>query len=199
MVVVALVGIMLGVATMSLSGLRSTTLSTATRQVADYINVCRSRAISEHTAIRIGVVVDSPDKADPINDSRMKRFSSWAWNKKTKSFEQLDNWQRLPGDLVFESRVANFIRASDYAHKDPSSIRGHHVFAETARNPMLEDGQAIRFFQFSPTGRVSVEGNEDRNLILILRAGKTDDRFTGTNWAQLNVDTLTGRVRIYRP
>jgi prepilin-type N-terminal cleavage/methylation domain-containing protein len=199
MVVIVLVGIMLGVATMSLSGLRSTTLSTATRQVADYINVCRSRAISQHTAIRIGVVVDSLEEIGPTNDDRMNRFSSWAWNKRTKSFEQFDAWQRLPGDLVFESREANFVRASEYASKDPASIRGHQVFAEIAPNPMNVNGQTIRFFQFSPTGRVSVEDSEDRNLIIVIRSGESQNEFKGTNWAQVNIDTLTGRVRIYRP
>lgn len=184
---------------MSLSGLRSTTLSTATRQMTDYINVCRSRAIAKHTAIRIGVVVDSKAGGGPTNDARMKRFSSWAWNKKTKSFEQLDAWQLLPGDLVFEPRVVNFIRESEYARKDPAAIRGYHVLAEDAPDPMEVDGQTIQFFQFSPTGRASVNGSEERNLILIIRSGEAQTNFNGTNWSQLNIDTLTGRVRIYRP
>ena len=190
---------MLGVATMSLSGLRSTGLSTATRQVADYINLCRSRAISKHTAIRMGVVVETDARQDPMSDTRMKRFSSWAWNKKTKTFDQLDAWQTLPGDLIFEPRVAKYVRKSEYADTDPSAVRGHQVLAEPAGTPMKVNGQTIRFIQFSPTGRASVEGIEDRNLILVIRSGDAQTNFQGTNWAQFNVDTLTGRVRIYRP
>ena len=199
LVVIAMVGIMVGIATMSLSGMRSTALSTATRQVADYLNLSRSRAISQHTAIRVGVVVETDGYDDPVSDSRMRRFSSWAWNKKTKTFEQLDAWQLLPGDLIFEPRVAFFIRQSEYASKDPSAIRGHQVLAESASDPMRVDGQTIRFVQFSPTGRVSIEGIEDRNIILVLRPGEAQSEFKGTNWAQINIDTLTGRIRIYRP
>ena len=190
---------MIGVAGMSLAGLRSTTLSTSTRQLTDYINACRSRAIAKHTTIRVGVVVDTRAGGAATNDRQVKLYSSWAWDKKTKSFEQLDAWKLLPGDLIFESRVVDYIRASEYAQKDPAAIRGHHVLAEASPDPMEADGQTIRFIQFSPTGRATVDGSEERNIILIIRPGTTHSEFKGTNWAQLNIDTLTGRVRIYRP
>lgn len=199
LVVIALVGIMVGVATMSLAGLRSTTLSTSTRQMTDFINVCRSRAIAQHTTIRVGVAVDTRAGGAATHERQVKLYSSWAWNKKTRTFEQLDAWKLLPGDLTFESRVVDYIRKSDYAQKDPAAIRGRHVLAEASPDPMEVDGQTIRFIQFSPTGRASVDGSEERNLILIIRSGSVQTEFEGANWAQLNIDTLTGRVRIYRP
>ena len=66
----------------------------------------------------------------------------------------------------------------------------------------------VRFIEFKPNGRARIKGSEARKVITLLVNGiLTNTEFTyteqedgtPTNWAQINVDTLTGRTRILRP
>lgn len=192
--VLAVLGIVMGLGAMSMTSLRATSLSTGTRQFADFVNLCRSQAIARHTAVRVGIVVDSQDQ-----DEEFRRYSAWAWNKRSKRFEQFQEWRSLSRDLVFEARFPEYLKQSNHAQADVSSVRGDYVLESSRDEMTLEEQEVIRYFDFSPAGRASQEAGDLRNLILVLRAGEVNTSFTETNWSQFNIDSLTGRVRIYRP
>ena len=191
--VISVLAIVLGLVTVSMGSLRSSSLSTATRQFADYLNLCRSQAIARHTVIRVGIVVDSSNP-----DDACRRYSAWAWNKRTREFEQVHEWKRLSRDLVFDPSLPPYIREATYAKRDASAVRGDYWLKAAEMEKVKETG-TIRFLEFSPGGRASVEYGDGRNVVILMRNGEREDPSPKPNWSQFNVDTLTGRVRIYRP
>ena len=194
--VLAVLSVVTGIGAMSLTSLRATSLSTATRQFADFVSLCRSQAIARHTAVRVGIVV-SADEDD--EQSEFRRYSAWAWDKRSKNFEQLTEWRSLSGDLVFEPEFPDYLKESEHAKADVSSVRGDYVLESGEDQMALGENEAIRYFDFSPAGRASQDAGDLRNLIIVVRPGEAETEFLGGNWSQFNIDTLTGRVRIYRP
>ena len=196
LIVLAVMGVMLGMAVMALGLLTSTSLSTSTRAFADFANICRSEAIAKHTAIRVGIVI-------PEEGEEFRRYSSWAWNRKRKQFEQLTVWSSLPGDVAFASEFPDYVRKSEYASRDASSVRGDFLLSGTENifQALDIDGKEIQlsYFQFSPSGRVEAPGAEMRNLILLMRPSIQSSGGEVFNWSQINLDILTGRYRVYRP
>ncbi len=197
--VIAVMAAMIGLSSLAISSLTSTGLSTATRQVADFMNLCRSRAISERTVVRFGVGVselkDYPDVA-------YRAYSSWSWDKIERRYVQSSKWYQLSADMIFETGANQMIRQSPYAVADASSIRGDHFVEFESDNPFMVDspyGQVeVRFFEYTAAGRARVPNGEQRNIISILKPGNQGDD-SSQNWSQINVDRLTGRVRVYRP
>lgn len=183
----------MGLVTVSFSSLQATSLTTATRQFADYLNLCRSQAIAKHTAIRVGIVVTSPD-----SEREFRRFSAWSWNKKLRRFEQLHEWKQLSSDLSFAAVLPDATKESVYAQKDASAVRGDYWLSRGNAFPLSEQ-EVIRFIDFSPSGRASIPDGDRKNLLVVLKAGDAGQTNGLSNWAQFNIDTLTGRVRIYRP
>lgn len=200
MIVLALMSILSAVVVGSLGTLRSTSLSVSTREFADFVNLCRSDAIARHTAVRVVIVESS--SADP--NENLRKYTAFSWNSRLRTFEQNRTWQSLPQDLVFEGRFPGYVRQSAYYLDDPSAIRGDYVLdlpSNTFDRDMtqLSSQMRFRYFEFSPSGRASAEGGNHRNLVLVMRPGEPGDRDDVPNWSQINIDTLTGRLRIYRP
>ncbi len=193
LLVISVLAIAMGLVTMSMGSLRSTSLTTATRQFADYVNLCRSQAIARHTAIRIGIVEDSQNP-----DDRFRRYSAWAWDKRTREFVQIHEWKRLSLDLVFAPRLPEAVKESNYALRDASAVRGDYWLGR-GKTQVAESGERVRFIEFSPAGRASIEDGDLRNLLIVMRPGDAEATTMPVNWAQFNIDTLTGRVRIHRP
>ncbi len=184
----------------SLITLRTTQLSVASGEFADFVNLCRSRAIARHTAVRVGIVTGSTDTPNEAYRS----YSAWEWSRKTRKFEQFAAWESLPKTAVFEPTSPNYIRDAKYVEADPSSVRGDHVLSLGENEFETEDGsgsrRTMRFVEFSPAGRAKAPGAELRNLVFIVREGLADEVPAEIqNWCQFNVDTLTGRVRVHRP
>ncbi|MDA7673050.1 prepilin-type N-terminal cleavage/methylation domain-containing protein [Verrucomicrobiales bacterium] len=197
--VLAVIGLLIALSTVALSSLSSTGLSTSTRQVADFMNLCRSRAIAEHTVVRFGVVVP-PVTGDP--DAAYRAYSSWSWNKINRQFEQSSKWHQVTSDIVFATETSALIRQSEYAHFDAASVRGDHFVDLVPGKKFLVDSPngevEVRFFEYTAAGRARVPNGEERNIIAVLKPGNRGVNDT-PNWAQINVDRLTGRVRVYRP
>lgn len=193
LIVMAVVGVAMGLVTVSFRSLQTTGLTTATRQFADYLNLCRSQAIAKHTAMRVGIVV-----ASPVSEQEFRRFSTWTWNKKNRRFEQIHEWKQLSSDLSFAASLPEVAKDSGYARQDASAVRGDYWLSKGGAFS-LSDEETIRFIDFSPSGRASTPDGDRKNLVLVLKAGEADRTGNLSNWAQFNIDTLTGRVRIYRP
>lgn len=200
MVVLALMTILSAIVVGSLATLRSTSLSVATREFADFVNLCRSDAIARHTAIRVAIVEDS--STEPNENYR--KYTAFEWNPTTREFEQYRNWESLPADLVFDYRFPDFAKQSTYFVDDPSSVRGDYVMDLSTNYfdrevTQLSTKYRFRYFEFSPSGRATAPGGNLRNLVLLMRPGQINDVDDKFNWAQFNVDTFTGRIRVYRP
>ena len=186
---------------MGLSGgavyvLNSTGLNTSTRNFAAFVNFCRSEAIARHTAVRVGIVV-------PRGNGVIRDYSAWEWNRKRRQFEQMSEWTGLTSGLSFTRTLPVYVRGASYAAEDASSVRGDYILdlAENTCTTTGIDGQAVevKFFQFTPSGRVEAPGAEMRNLSLVIQPVEATEGAQVFNWSQINLATLTGRYRIYRP
>lgn len=200
MIVLAIMSILSAVVVGSLGTLRSTSLSVTTREFADFVNLCRSDAIARHTAIRVAIVESS--SSDP--DENYRKYTAFSWNSQSRQFEQYREWESLPGDLVFDQSLAGFVKKSTYYQEDPSSVRGDYLMQISDNSfdrmvTQLSTSYRFRFFEFSPSGRASAPGGDHRNLVVVIRPGEGGTAREIPNWSQFNIDTLTGRIRVYRP
>lgn len=198
LLVLTLVGILLAFTAPSLLTLKSASLSTAGREFGAFLNLCRSEAIANHNAYRLGVVVESTDETEIF-----RKYAAWKWDKKSRSYDQESNWNILPTNIVFDETEPQYVKDSVYANEERSSVRGDYILTEGLSNDFEEEGsgditRTIRFLQFSPSGRASLPGGEKRNAIFVIREVDVEKENV-KNWVQFTVDTLTGRSRIYRP
>jgi len=199
--VIAVIGLVAGLTTMATGLLTATSLTASTRNFADFLNLCRSQAISDHTAIRVGVVTQSSRN----REAEYRAYAAWRWDKRSRDFVQLTRWKSIAPDLAFESEFPNHLRESLHAREDASSIRGDYVFSiPKGKNQFVAEdanGDQVRlaFVQFKPSGRVEAPGGDQRNLIFAMRYRATARKQRSENWSQINLDTLTGRYRVYRP
>jgi len=197
--VITIIAIILGTVFYGVSNFASAGLSTSTRQVADFMSLCRSRAIAGHTVVRFGVVVS---ESSEFPDTQYRAYSSWVWNKNRRAYEQNEGWKLLPVDVVFSSEDSKMIQGSSYAANDASSIRGNFILEDSDMETFEEEFSpygkvTLRFLEFTAAGRARTPGGEKRNLITVLKPTNTGEEID--NWSQINVDRLTGRVRVYRP
>ncbi|MEM8954943.1 MAG: prepilin-type N-terminal cleavage/methylation domain-containing protein [Verrucomicrobiota bacterium] len=221
LVVLAVIAILIALTVPTLSSLSgSTSLATGTRQVSNYLTLARTEAIKRHTVTRFVVVTG----ASETEDVSYRRYGIWEWNPEYEDGEDprrwrpLSSWQDLPLDAVFEPDPPTYIRDSIYAEKDGASIRGDFFFQDEANVfEEMTGGEEFKmqYIEFTPSGAARQRGGTERNIMVVLTAGiiapgesdegeptivyKNAEEGSPNNWAQINVDTLTGRVRIYRP
>ena len=199
--VIAVIGLVAGLTTLATGLLTATSMTASTRNFADFLNLCRSQAISDHTAIRVGVVIQS----NRNREAEYRAYAAWRWDKRSRDFVQLTQWKSISSDLAFESEFPHHLRESLHAQRDASSIRGDYVFSiPKGKNQFAAEdanGNLVRlvFVQFNPSGRVEAPGGDQRNLIFAMRYRATARKQSSDNWSQINLDTLTGRYRVYRP
>lgn len=183
----------------------SSSLNVGAREFANLVTQARSEAIARHNVIRLAVETKNGDA-----NSALRRVSLWEWNEDTQNFIQLTAWQELAQGLIYEKDSPSYIRDSAYAQADGGSVRGDFVVDTTSSTEASFEPLAIaskmRVIEFLPSGAVRVPGANSRNAIFVIAPGFSDGTGAVTrvggavnNWAQINVDTLTGRVRIYRP
>lgn len=202
LVVLVVMTILLAIAIPSISTLNSTSLSGAGREFANTLSLCRSEAIAERTAVRFGVAIEGPNPEDAY-----RKYAVWKWNRRTRDYELASKWTILPENITFEPEKPIYIEDSIYAQEETTSVEGDYI-----TDP--EDGQEfeylssgdttphqVRFVQFSPSGRASIPGRDERNILLVMREGEPNVEPVNEvkNWVHVSIDTLTGRQRTYRP
>ncbi|NOY00217.1 MAG: hypothetical protein GXP30_10845 [Verrucomicrobia bacterium] len=198
LIIFAIIGILLVFSAPSLLLIDSTAVNVSGRELGDFLNLCRSEAISQRTSIRLGIVVKSTKP-----EENFRRYAAWKWDKKTRDFQQYSEWRSLSENVFFSKNLPSKAKASDYAHKEPSAVRGDYILDAVAKGfeqISFESGEkrTLRFLEFSPSGRTRVMWGEKRNLIVSISSGNFASDKT-SNWVQFTVDTLTGRTRVYRP
>ncbi len=198
LIVLTIIGALLALMTPSLALLNSTSLNASGREFGDFLNLCRSEAIAQRTAIRLGVIVESSKE-----EEMFRAYAAWKWDRKSREFQQYSKWYSLPNNVSFSDGLPQRAQEADYARKEPASIRGDYILDQNAEifedlSAVSKEKRTLRYLEFSPSGRASVPLGEERNLILAMHSGSFDVDETA-NWVQFTVDTLTGRTQVYRP
>lgn len=210
--VIAVISVVAGFFVPAVKGLTGgNTVDTGAAELRGLLTLARSEAIAQHTIVRFVIATDWSGQE---TDADLRRVSLWSWHADTQCFLQLTAWQELPVGLLLEPGVPTYIGSARYAN-DPSTVHGDGVlgpgFADAAGFIASTNAGTIytRYIEFLPTGSARIPGGSTTQAIFVATQGYTDanqqitytSRANGqpTNWAQINVDTLTGRAQIYRP
>ncbi len=197
LVVLTVLGILLAFVAPSMVNLQATGLSAAGREFGNFLGLCRNEAIAGRTSIRVGIVVDSSNPVEAHG-----QYAAWKWDKLSRSYLRHSSWRFLPQNVLFEPSLPGYLDGAEYATEEPWTLIGDFVLTATGNvfemSPDSPERRNIQFFTFSPSGRASIPGGEQRSLILVLRPRDASSA-KAENWMQFSVDTLTGRTRVYRP
>lgn len=210
--VLAIISLLTGLSVPAVKGLSgASTVDAGASKMADLLSLARSQAIARHTIVRFVVARSWSGKAD----ADLRRVSLWAWDEKAATYFQTTNWEELPTGLILEPGIPAYIRTAHYAADDYSTVRGASVLeAKPDGSNFFDAGTAdepisARYIEFLPSGSARIPGSTERRAIFVategFAAGENAIAYTSRasngpgNWAQVNVDTLTGRARIYRP
>ena len=194
-------------------------LSTGVRNVSNHLVLARSEAIARHTLTRFLIATTWTEEGGAL-----RKFSTWCWNADTTKFDRISEWYSLPKGIIFEPQFPDYILKSDYALNDATSVVGEYLLSKEDAAMEVEafDGKPIKvqFVEFLPTGAARIPGGTLNTVIFVLVEGEIEQGIVGStahgaepasfspaksivrgnhNWAQVNLGTLTGRVRIYRP
>jgi len=211
--VMAIFSMVAGVTVPALKGLTGgNAVNTGTAELSDLLTLARSEAIAQHTIVRFVVATDWSGQE---TDADLRRVSLWSWHADTRCFLQMTAWQELPVGLTLEPGLPAYVNAAQYAQIDGSTVQGNCVLGPDFANSAAFSAATIagtiytRYIDFMPTGSVTIPGGSARQAIFVATQGYADANqnvtYTSqkngapTNWAQINIDTLTGRAHIYRP
>ena len=209
----AVISILAGLTVPALKGINGgNAIEASAAKLSGLLTVARSEAIAQHTIVRFVIATDYTGREQEAN---LRRVSLWSWHPEVATFLQMTNWEDLPVGVIIERTLPDYIRSSAYATADASTVRGSSVLdPQAAAGAQFSTGpkdEAItgRFIEFLPSGAARIPGSTERRAIFVATEGfaDTDQHITYTsqshgqpgNWAQVNVDTLTGRAHVYRP
>jgi len=213
MAVMAIISIAAGFVTPAFKGIvNGSSLDSGASRLAGLLNQARNEAIAQHTVVRFAVATAWPDATAEGN---LRRVSLWALDPESGRYLQIGKWEELPIGFVLEKEIPDYVRSATYALNDTSSVRGSCVLTDDASVDASFTAESTlgniptRYIDFLPNGSARIPGSSDRQAIFVATNGFADasNRITrtsqsngrATNWAQLNVDSLTGRTHIYRP
>lgn len=213
MAVMAIISLVAGFVVPAVKGIFSgTTVDVGATKLSGLLNLARSEAIAQHTLVRFVVATDWPTNN---GEGNLRRVSLWAWQADSGRYLPISNWEELPVGLVLETEIPDYVRTASYAANDTATVRGSSVLAEEKAGDATFLAEtnlgtiSTRYIEFLPNGSARIPGSSDRQAIFVATPGIADagNHITHTaqangrsaNWAQLNVDTLTGRTHIYRP
>ncbi|MEM7015456.1 MAG: prepilin-type N-terminal cleavage/methylation domain-containing protein [Verrucomicrobiota bacterium] len=199
MVVISVLAFLLAFAAPSIMSLGSTSLSAGGRDLVGFLKLARAEAIAKNTVVRVAIVRNWPSEPDAAH----RTFGTMSWNEETEEFVQIGAWESLPEGLMIEPSFPSYVKDSEYAKDDPINVRA------STPNKMIEvmvNGEAISatYLEFMPNGRARApDGMAERKLAFVVIQGFEEDgeivRVASQNWAQVNVDLLTGHIEVLRP
>ncbi|MDB6152609.1 MAG: prepilin-type N-terminal cleavage/methylation protein [Chthoniobacteraceae bacterium] len=210
--VMGVISLMAGLTVPAVKGLSgSNNLNTGARKFADLLSLARSEAIARHAVVRFVVAKEWESKAD----ASLRNVSLWVWNAEVERYFQLSPWQEMPVGVTLEQASPAYLHKATYAREDRAAVRGECVFTSAFKESAEfnagteEEPIRSRFIEFLPSGTMRIPGGTSRQAIFVATQGYSNHDGTLTyttrgengpaNWAQVNVDTLTGRVHVYRP
>ena len=186
-------------------------LAATARTVSNTLILARAEAVRHQTITRVVLPIEWPDD----DGGPYSRMSIWRWVPSEEKFRGVSTWQKLPDNVTVEPEMPSYVSYAEYAKKDGATVKGDYLLGGEAGAPFeVEfDGREVptRFVEFLPTGAARLPGGDLKRIILVLVEGYRDPendyelvRMSAphgdpTNWAQINIETLTGKVWIYRP
>ncbi len=226
--VVSVMTVLAGLTAPAMKGLTgSNTLDSGVRKVAGLLSLARNEAIARHTVVRFVVATNWPGKTDA--NLRRVSLWAWDAHRESDGttdrddlnhYTPLTGWEELPVGVALDpvgaqSPAGAYLQTASYAVADATSVRGDYLLDPNFAAQEFAAGTGgeqitTRFIEFLPSGNLRIPGGNARQAILVATQGyqKAGGSLTYTtnsgngqpaNWAQVNVDSLTGRVRIYRP
>ncbi|MEM7013967.1 MAG: GspH/FimT family pseudopilin [Verrucomicrobiota bacterium] len=189
----------------------SQNLASAARDLANYLTLARAEAVRHQTVVRLVFPKRWPGIEDPESYRRMALFR---WDPSLEEFVKMGGWAKIPEGVVLEPDYPNYCLNSGYANHDGATTRGDYLLqhqGEPFEITINRKSTQTRFVEFLPTGGARIpEGLEKRILLVAVegfenppQSGNIVRTVTGgdrpKNWAQVNIETLTGKVRVYRP
>jgi len=195
-----------------ISMLNANGLTIGIRDLSNHLVKARSEAIAKHTMTRFVVAKTWPEG----ENEGCCRYSIWRWNPENSEFNQVSPWGILPKGIVFEPKLPGYILKSSYAENDATSVLGDDAMSQPDAPMELQalQGKKVKtqFVEFLPNGTARIPEGTLSKVIFVIVEGEVQqsgdslkivhrvaDGKSPKNWAQVNLDTLTGRVRIYRP
>jgi hypothetical protein len=213
MSVMAIVTLLAGFTVPAVKGITgATSLTSGAAKVAGMLDLARSQAISKHTIVRFLVATNWPDTGA---EGSLRRVSLWSWDADSGQYLPLTPWEELPVGTILEQGIPDYVRTASYAQNDVATVRGNCVLSQEMAGEAGYTADSnigpisTRYIEFLPSGSARIPGSTDRQAIFVTTQGYADP--TGqivhttqsgghaANWAQVNVDTLTGRTHLYRP
>ena len=211
MVVGLMLIVMVAFAAMTARSSSSQNLASASRDLANYLTLARAEAVRHQTIVRLVF----PERWPGIEDPGMfRRMSLWKWEPALEEFRQLSGWAKIPDGVVLELEYPEYARDAGYAEKDGATTRGDYALEKRGVPfdiQIRRKETPTRFIEFLPTGGARIPEGEEKRIIIVAVEGFEDPPGSGNlvrtatggdrpqNWAQVNIETLTGKVRVYRP
>ncbi len=205
--VMGLIGMILLVSLPSLAQIGSSSLSVSAQHLGDTLSRARAEAIARRSVVRVGFV----QRWEGHPDRACRQFTTWIWYAAEEDFVRNTEWSVLPEGIALERSVPTFVQTAAYALDDPTLVLGSApeiLFSHGEK----ETGPILHCFDFLPNGsaRNGDGAASDRVVSLVLvdgyyegdaliRTSPRDEDGRPLNWAQVNVDLLTGRVSVHRP
>jgi Tfp pilus assembly protein FimT len=165
-------------------------LNTAGRVVSNTLTIARSEAINRRALIRFEVATSWPADAS----AAYQKFTLVQHDLVTATDTQLTKWETLPAGIVFQPQ-------------DPTPGLGSYFFTlNQTQNPPLKSGTqdiSTTYVEFGPTGALNIPpSNSPMRLRIVpgIVSGATSVTPTNVNnWFEMRVDSLVGRIQVFRP
>jgi len=209
-VVMAVIGILMAFASPGLLGLASgSKLQIAEREILSKLRLARAEAIARHSSILLGIQVAGGNPQDLY-----RRYTILSWDPPSSTYRSSAPFFTLPEGLLFEPSRPAYTQAAPYAKRERSSTDGTYLLDQAYREELVaDDGETLtlRCVDFRPSGAARTPMDQGRSLHLVLVEGELIDPSSvvyrrpsssgdqPARWSHLSIDSLTGRVRTYRP
>jgi prepilin-type N-terminal cleavage/methylation domain-containing protein len=198
LVVVAIMGLMLGVSTPPLlSVLRSSALNNAGRQLSGMLTVARTQAIEQNTRTRLVVAANWPGRLS----ENFRRISIWQMDPETGMWTRSSKWEEFPKGVLVDP--------------DTSATTAISVLDDLTlnnRTTLTESGSTVEvaYVEFGPAGGLNFSNNTNPVSIRLVEGDlstgaavvnykRPDGQGYTSNWLDIQSDTLTGRISFNKP
>jgi prepilin-type N-terminal cleavage/methylation domain-containing protein len=191
LIVVAIIILVLSFSIPAVTGLtRSNNLNSGGRLVSNLMSIARSEAINRRALIRFEVATDWPNDSS----ASYRKITLVQHDASTGTDTQLTKWETLPDGVTLQPQ-------------DPNPGTGAYFFTlNQTQTPALKiGGQNVttQYIEFLPTGAVNVApANSPVRLRVVpgyFASANAVTTTSSTNWYDMAVDAIVGRIKTSRP
>jgi Tfp pilus assembly protein FimT len=210
LVVIAIIGMMVGLSALAVSGMRAPAVQHAADQVMSGLSLARQIAITKNTQAAL-LIADKTSTGFPTNGP-YRHWSVVFSNKGANTWTIAKDWEELPNGAVF-SELLTTSGASQYnpLTKNPFNISAGQTLPATNLSPgnsttnfSISSGNYSTTINNAPSIRFSSAGAATNDAIAVrISSGSSyggNATITSTNqYFIIETDTKTGRIRMRSP